>query len=100
MIINVEPAHRHHAEPVHIGGSQQPLEVLLLRVLDDRERGLRPAAGGCGRGHCGRDPDRSKQPDGDDEPALDLPLPRCLFPSLYIHIHIYIYIYVYVCVYV
>ena len=92
MIVNVEPAHRHHAVPVRIGGSQQPLGVFLLRVLDDREPNLRSAAGGAGLGHCGRDPDRSKQHDGDDEPALDLPLPRCLFhPPQYIYIYIYIY---------
>ena len=57
MIINVEPAHRHHAEPVRIRG-EQPLGVLLLRLLDDRERGLQPGAGGAGRSHGGRDPDR------------------------------------------
>ena len=91
MIINVEPAHRHDAEPVR--RRVHPLGALLLRVLDDRERGLKHGAGGAGRGHGGRDPDRSKLPDGDNEPALDLPLdrplPRCLFPSLY-----YIYIYI------
>ena len=75
MIINVEPAHRHDAEPMRIRGVQR-LGALLLRVLDDRERGLQPGAGGAGRSHGGRDPDRSKLPDGDDEPALDLPLDR------------------------
>ena len=75
MIINVEPAHRHDAEPVRRRG-ETPLGALLLRVLDDRERGLQHGAGGAGRSHGGRDPDRSKLPDGDDEPALDLPLDR------------------------
>ena len=93
LIINVEPAHRHHAEPVPGPIRRvQPLEPLLLRVLDDRELGIRPGAGSAGRGHGGRDPDQSKPADGDDEPALDLPLPRCLFPSLYIYIYIYILI--------
>ena len=75
MIINVEPAHRHHAVPGRIGGSQLPLGVFLLRVLDDREPNLRSGAW-----------DLQRDPDSDLSKQL------WIFPSLgassprYIHI--------------